>query len=85
MLIHETKQTTLKELMQNLGCDNKEAKKNKIHEVQEVGNGKWAKGLSASGDDKDKMKKRIGDMGWDASRTGRVGERPVVWLWVTKD
>lgn len=32
--------------MQNLGCVNKDAKKNVLHEVTEQGNGKWLKGLT---------------------------------------
>ena len=38
--------TTVKELMQNLGCTNADAKKNVLHEVTEQGNGKWVKGLT---------------------------------------
>lgn len=38
--------TTVKELMQNLGCTNEDAKKNVLHEVTEQGNGKWVKGLT---------------------------------------
>ena len=38
--------TTIKELMQNLGCNNEDAKKNILHEVTEQGNGKWVKGLT---------------------------------------
>lgn len=77
--------STVKELMQNLGCTNSDAKKNKLHEIQEAGNGKWVKGITITGDEKDKVKKRIADFGWDKSRTGAPGERPVVWLWCTKD
>lgn len=77
--------TTVKELMQNLGCTNSEAKKNKLHEIQEAGNGRWVKGITIAGDEKDKVKKSIKDFGWDKSRTGAPGERPVVWLWCTKD
>lgn len=77
--------TTVKELMQNLGCTNGDAKKNKLHEVQEAGNGRWVKGITISGDEKDKVKKSISEFGWDKSRTGAPGQRPVVWLWCTKD
>jgi hypothetical protein len=38
--------TTLKELMQGLGCNNGDPKKNVLHEVQEGGNGKWLKGIT---------------------------------------
>ncbi|TVY19149.1 hypothetical protein LARI1_G003612 [Lachnellula arida] len=77
--------TTIKELMQGLGCTNEEAKKNVLHEITEAGNGKWLKGLTITGDDKDKVKLPISEMGWDKTRTGHPGERPVVWLYATKD
>ena len=32
--------------MQNLGCNNEDAKKNVLHELTEQGNGKWVKGLT---------------------------------------
>jgi hypothetical protein len=38
--------TTVKGLMQNLGCTNEDAKKNVLYEVSEQGNGKWVKGLT---------------------------------------
>ncbi|KAH8819793.1 hypothetical protein F5884DRAFT_744183 [Xylogone sp. PMI_703] len=75
---------TVKELMQNLGCNNPDPKKNKIHEVAEIGGGRWSKGLTMCGDDKERMKKKITEFGWDKTRTGRPGERPVVWLWLSK-
>lgn len=71
--------------MQNLGCINGDAKKNKMYELVEVGSGKWSKGLSFSGDEKDKVKQVISEYGWDGTRTGNAGERPVVWLYCTKD
>ncbi len=71
--------------MQNLGCTNADAKKNVLYEVAEQGNGKWVKGLTIRGDDKDRVKKAIREFGWDGTRTGNPGERPVVWLYVTKD
>lgn len=37
--------TTIKELMQNLGANNPEAKKNRLFEVAEAGNGRWLKGM----------------------------------------
>jgi hypothetical protein len=38
--------TTVKELMQGLGCNNQDAKKNRLVEVTEGGNGTWYKGMS---------------------------------------
>jgi hypothetical protein len=77
--------TSIKELMQNLGCTNEIAEKNILYECCEKGNGQWAVGLKITGDNKDRVKKSIGDFGWTAKRTGFPGEQPVVWLWVTKD
>lgn len=37
--------TTIKELMMNLGCNNSEAKKNRLFELVESGAGKWLKGM----------------------------------------
>lgn len=74
---------TVKELMQNLGLANDQAKMNIVYECTEKGNGRWASGLKIAGDEKDKVKKTIGDWGWNKSRTGFVNQKPVVWLWVT--
>jgi hypothetical protein len=77
--------TTVKELMQNLGCTNEDAKKNILYEVVESGNGQWKVGSRFVGDDKDKVKKPISEYGWRGDRTGHPGEKPIVWLWLTKD
>ncbi|RDL33915.1 uncharacterized protein BP5553_08283 [Venustampulla echinocandica] len=77
--------TTIKELMQNLGANNADPKKNRLYEIAEAGNGKWLKGMEIGGDDKDKCKKVIKDYGWDQTRTGKLGEKPLVWLYITKD
>lgn len=77
--------TTVKELMQNIGCTNGDAKKNILYEVTEKGNGCWASGLRIVGDDRDRVKKRIAELGWANDRTGLPGQKPVVWLWVTKE
>ncbi|KAI1839512.1 hypothetical protein JX266_014278 [Neoarthrinium moseri] len=77
--------TTLGDLMKGFGATNSVTKKNKITEVTEGGNNRWYKGVTFCADDADDMKKTLKDLGWDKSRTGRHGERPVVWLWVTKD
>jgi len=75
---------TILELMGRLGLDNPDAKMNVVHEVVEKGGGWWAKGISVKGDDKDRLKKTLKDMGWDSSRIGVPGKRPVVWLYITK-
>jgi len=73
---------TVKELMKGLGCNNDDAKKNKLYEVVECGNGTWKPGLKMSGDDKDRMKKTLADFGW-----ARDPKEPgwIVWLYLTKD
>jgi hypothetical protein len=77
--------TTLAELLKGFGATNPSAKKNRLTEVIQGGNGKWYKGMSFGGDEKGSLKQIIKEVGWDATRTGRTGEKPVVWLWVTKD
>jgi hypothetical protein len=76
---------TTKELMQALGCCNDDAGKNIMYECVEKGNGQWVTGMRFKGDDKDKMKAAISQWGWDKSRTGIPGQKPVVWLWVTSE
>ncbi|KAI0179627.1 hypothetical protein GGR52DRAFT_527767 [Hypoxylon sp. FL1284] len=77
--------TTLEELLAGFGATNSQPKKNKVTEVIQGGNGKWYRGVTFSGDKSADMKKTIGELGWDSTRTGRPQEKPVVWLWVTKD
>lgn len=77
--------TTVKELMQGLGCCNGDAGKNILYECVEKGGGRWASGIVVKGDNKDEMKKSIEDKGWDHTRTGGFGKRPVTWLWATSD
>ncbi|KUJ15084.1 uncharacterized protein LY89DRAFT_589322 [Mollisia scopiformis] len=76
---------TVKEMMQQLGCNNADDKKNIMYECSEKGNGAWAHGLRLVMDDKDRMKKSIKDFGWDKTRTGMLGQRSVVWVWLTKE
>jgi hypothetical protein len=82
---HVPVNATLGELMSGFGATNANAKKNRITEVVEGGNGRWYKGVTFSGDNSANMKMGLKEIGWDASRTGRPGEKPVVWIWVTKD
>ncbi|KAG9232318.1 hypothetical protein BJ875DRAFT_467216 [Amylocarpus encephaloides] len=77
--------TTIKALMQNLGCTNEVAKKNRLYEISEMGGGRWTKGLEIGGEMGDRVKKTVGDMGWDEGRDGSLGGKPVVWLWLTKE
>ncbi|CAG8971391.1 hypothetical protein HYALB_00006941 [Hymenoscyphus albidus] len=76
---------SVKDLMANCGCNNPDAKKNRVYEVTEDGAGRWKKGLEIGGDEADKVKKSISDWGWNEKRTGKPGAPPVVWLYMTKD
>ncbi|CAH0037902.1 unnamed protein product [Clonostachys solani] len=77
--------TLLGELLKGFGCTNDVPKKNRCVEVVAGGNGKWYRGISFSGADKDMLKKTIRDVGWDKTRSGRDGEKPVVCLWFCKN
>ncbi|KAI1344352.1 hypothetical protein F5Y15DRAFT_110183 [Xylariaceae sp. FL0016] len=76
--------TTIRELMAFFGAANPIQRMNKICEVVQGGNGTWHRGMIFSGDEKEDLKKIVKDIGWDISRCGRPGEKPVVWIWVTK-
>lgn len=75
--------TTLGDIMKGFGATNADHKKNRVTEVTPGGNGNWYKGVTFAGDDKDKMKLTLKELGWDHTRSGRTGEKPVVWIWVT--
>lgn len=76
--------TTIGTLMKGFGATNPDPEMNKIIEVHQGGNGRWYKGMSFRGDNLDAMGKAIEDVGWDDSRNGQVGGKPVVWLYVIK-
>ncbi|KAI1370840.1 hypothetical protein F4677DRAFT_457586 [Hypoxylon crocopeplum] len=76
--------TTLGEVMAGFGACNPVPKKNKVTEIIQGGAGKWYRGITFSGGDS-AAKKSLRDLGWDRSRSGRPGEKPVIWLWITKD
>ncbi|KAI0887074.1 uncharacterized protein GGS22DRAFT_159330 [Annulohypoxylon maeteangense] len=82
---HVPVNTTLAELLVGFGAVNPCPKKNRITEVIQGGNGKWYRGVTFSGDKETTMSQTLRDMGWDRTRTGRPGEKPVIWLWITKD
>ncbi|RDA88622.1 hypothetical protein CP532_5883 [Ophiocordyceps camponoti-leonardi (nom. inval.)] len=73
--------TTFAELLKGFGCTNPSPKKNRVVEIVSCGGGKWYKGLEVNGADKTMMGKTIGEVGWDATRTGQDGQKPVVCLW----
>ncbi|KAM3076271.1 hypothetical protein ACMFMG_006224 [Clarireedia jacksonii] len=76
---------TVEEMMKALGCNNETADKNVMTEVTEAGNGKWLKGMKFSGGDKERMKKKLTDLGWDIRRRKLTGQSLVVWVYVTND
>ncbi|RAL62028.1 hypothetical protein DID88_002516 [Monilinia fructigena] len=78
---------SVKDMMVQLGCDNKDPNKNVMTEVIEAGNGKWSKNMIFKGGDKDRMKMSLKDLGWEMERkrTGFPGQGPLVWVYITKD
>ncbi|PFH63257.1 hypothetical protein XA68_15891 [Ophiocordyceps unilateralis] len=83
--IHIPCNTTFAELLKGFGCTNPISKKNKVVEMVSSGGGKWYKGLEVSGADKSMLGKTIGEVGWDGTRTGNNGQKPVVCLWFCKE
>lgn len=77
--------TTIAELLRGFGATNPVPKKNRLTEVVQGGNGKWYKGISFSGDVAKEMSMTVKDVGWDKTRTGLPGQKPVVVLYITKD
>ncbi|CAJ2509690.1 Uu.00g147160.m01.CDS01 [Anthostomella pinea] len=77
--------TTIGELMVGFGACDSVPKKNKLCEVLRGGNGQWYRGMIFAGDEREDLKKTLKQVGWDGSRNGQWGQKPVVWLWVTKD
>ncbi|KAF5023395.1 hypothetical protein F66182_4552 [Fusarium sp. NRRL 66182] len=77
--------TKLGDLLKGFGCTNPSSKKNKCFEIYSGGNGKWYKGYCFGGDEKSEIAKTMVDVGWDSSRTGNPGEKPVVCLWFCKN
>ncbi|KAB5536337.1 hypothetical protein GE09DRAFT_346461 [Coniochaeta sp. 2T2.1] len=82
---HVPVSTTVGELLKGMGATNPVAKKNKVFEVVQGGNGKWYKGLSFNADDGPAMGKTLKEVGWDSTRSGLPGRKPVVYLYITKD
>ncbi|KAF7552551.1 hypothetical protein G7Z17_g4246 [Cylindrodendrum hubeiense] len=82
---HIPSNTTLGDLLKGYGCTNPTPKKNRCFELVNAGNGQWYKGFNFGGDDKDMLKKTLRDVGWDKSRTGLEGEKPIVCLWFCKN
>lgn len=83
--LHVPTNTTIAELLKGFGANNPSSKKNVIFECHQGGNGRWYRGMVISGDQKDRLTTPIKDLGWDATRTGLRGGKPVVYLYVTKD
>lgn len=81
---HVPVSTTLGELLKGFGATNPIAKKNKVWEVVQGGNGKWYKGLGFNAGEDGDMKKTLKELGWDSTRSGLPGKKPVVYLYITK-
>ncbi|KAH8174940.1 hypothetical protein LIA77_06359 [Sarocladium implicatum] len=75
---------TCADLLKGYGCTNENKKKNNCFEILPAGGGKWYKGLKINGADKGMMAKTVKELGWDQTRTGLNGEKPVVCLWFSK-
>ena len=72
----------VKDVMQQFGCDNKVAAKNKLHELTQGGDGRWYKGITISGNQPKEMAKKIELVGWNKDRDGI--KQDFVWLWFQK-
>ncbi len=81
---HVPSNITLREILKGFGACNPIPKKNKVTEVVQGGGGQWYSGMSFSGDDEVAMSKKIRDLGWDSTRTGLPGQKPVVFLYIQK-
>lgn len=81
--VHVPVNTTLGDLLKGFGATNAVPEKNKVFEVHQGGSGKWYKGLCYKGDNQKDMETTIKDVGWDQSRNGLPGGKPVVYLYVT--
>ncbi|KAI0142645.1 hypothetical protein GGR57DRAFT_393226 [Xylariaceae sp. FL1272] len=77
--------TKVGELMDRLGANNRIAKKNRIVEVMEGGNGNWYSGSIYNGGELEDTEKDLKSIGWNRSCSGLPGKRPPIWIWVTKD
>lgn len=82
--VHVPVHTTVGDLLKGFGATNPNPQKNKVVELHQGGNGRWYKGMSFRGDKDKDMDKTLKSVGWDASRTGLPGQKPVVYLYVTK-
>ncbi|KAM7194011.1 hypothetical protein V8F33_007517 [Rhypophila sp. PSN 637] len=81
---HISTKTTIAELMAGFGAINPEKHKNSVTEVIQKGNGGWVKGLSFSGAEKKELKQTVGEVGWDKTRSGLPGQKPVIYLYFTR-
>jgi hypothetical protein len=79
---------SVKDFLDGMGARNQAPEKNVVYEVTQDTAGMWRRGIKLDGGMKDVKKgKKVSEVGWDKSRTGRNvnGERDVVWVWITKD
>ncbi|KAM7213264.1 hypothetical protein V8F06_011330 [Rhypophila decipiens] len=81
---HISTKTTIAELMAGFGAIHPEKNKNSVSEVIQKGNGGWIKALSLNGAEKKELKQTMGEVGWDKTRTGLPGQKPVIYLYFTR-
>lgn len=81
---HVPVDTTLRQLLKGFGANNADARRNVVTEVVQGGGGRWYSGMCFSADDDAAMAKTIKEVGWDETRTGHRGEKPVVYLYVQR-
>lgn len=82
--VHVPVSTTLGDLLRGFGATHADPRRNRVFEVHQGGGGRWYRGQSFGGEDARSMDLAIRDVGWDQSRTGQPGGKPVVYLYVTK-
>jgi hypothetical protein len=83
--MHVPCNTTLGELLKGFGATNSVPKRNRVTEVVQGGNGRWYRGMGFSGDDEADCRRPIREFGWDRTRTGLAGQKPVVYLYIQRD
>lgn len=85
MAVHVPTNTTIGELLAGFGATNPDPSKNKVWEcIPGATNNKWYKGMCFTGNNGDDLGKSIKSVGWDKSRTGLPGGKPVVYLYIVK-
>lgn len=82
--VHVPVNTTIGDLLKGFGATNPDPRKNRVIELHQGGDGKWYKGMAFKGDNEKDMAKEVRSVGWDKTRNGLPGGKPVVYVYVTK-